>query len=38
LVDFGVIIVGAFVIVIFSSIYPAVKASKTDVLETLRYE
>jgi putative ABC transport system permease protein len=37
-VDFGLIISGAFVIVILSSIYPAVKASKTDVLETLRYE
>ncbi len=38
LVDFGLIILGAFIIVILSSIYPAVKASKTDVLETLRYE
>jgi len=38
LVDFWLIIIGAFVIVILSSIYPAVKASKTDVLETLRYE
>ena len=38
LVDFGLIILGAFMIVILSSIYPAVKASKTDVLETLRYE
>jgi len=37
-VDFMFIIIGAFVIVILSSIYPAVKASKTDVLETLRYE
>ena len=37
-VDFGLIIFGAFVVVILSSIYPAVKASKTDVLETLRYE
>ncbi|AZV46653.1 hypothetical protein C3L23_04990 [Nautilia sp. PV-1] len=37
-VDFGLIILGAFVIVILSSIYPAVKAGKTDVLETLRYE
>jgi len=38
LVDFGLIILGAFIIVILSSIYPAIKASKTDVLETLRYE
>jgi len=38
LVDFGLIILGAFIIVILSSIYPALKASKTDVLETLRYE
>jgi len=38
LVDFSLIIIGAFVIVILSSIYPAIKASKTDVLETLRYE
>ena len=37
-VDFGLIIIGAFIIVILSSIYPAIKASKTDVLETLRYE
>ena len=38
LTDFIAILVGAFIIVIISSIYPAVKASKTDVLETLRYE
>ena len=38
LVDFSLIIIGAFVIILLSSIYPAVKASKTDVLETLRYE
>jgi len=38
LVDFSFIITGAFIIVILSSIYPAIKASKTDVLETLRYE
>ena len=37
-VDFGLIIAGAFVIVILSSIYPAIKAGKTDILETLRYE
>jgi len=37
-IDFSLIITGAFVIVILSSIYPALKASKTDVLETLRYE
>ncbi|WP_456479867.1 FtsX-like permease family protein [Nautilia sp.] len=37
-VDFSLIILGAFIIVMLSSIYPAVKASKTDVLETLRYE
>jgi putative ABC transport system permease protein len=38
LVDFSLIIIGAFLIVLFASIYPAIKASKTDVLETLRYE
>ncbi|GAX88273.1 putative ABC transport system permease protein [Lebetimonas natsushimae] len=37
-IDFSLIITGAFLIVLFASIYPAVKASKTDVLETLRYE
>ena len=37
-IDFSLIITGAFVIVILSSIYPALKASKTDILETLRYE
>ena len=38
LVDFSLIIAGAFIIVLLSSIYPALRASKTDVLETLRYE
>jgi putative ABC transport system permease protein len=38
LIDFSLIIIGAFLIVLFASIYPAIKASKTDVLETLRYE
>ena len=38
LVDFGLIIVGAFVITLLASLYPALKAAKTDVLETLRYE
>jgi putative ABC transport system permease protein len=38
LIDFLLIITGAFLIVLFASIYPAIKASKTDVLETLRYE
>jgi len=36
--DFILINIGAFLIVLFSSIYPAKKASDTDVLETLRYE
>jgi len=38
LIDLSAIIIGAFIIVIISSLYPAYKASKTDVLETLRYE
>ena len=38
LVDFSLILAGAFVVVLLSSVYPALKASKTDVLETLRYE
>ncbi|WP_456469887.1 FtsX-like permease family protein [Caminibacter sp.] len=37
-VDFIMIVTGAFVIILLSSFYPALKASKTDVLETLRYE
>ncbi len=37
-IDFSLIIIGAFIIVLISSIYPAIRASKTDVLETLRYE
>ncbi|NPA11635.1 MAG: ABC transporter permease [Epsilonproteobacteria bacterium] len=38
MVDFFGIIIGAAVIIFFSSLYPAKKASNTDVLETLRYE
>ena len=37
-IDFMLINIGAFLIVLFSSIYPAKKAADTDVLETLRYE
>lgn len=36
--DFGFIVLGASVIVILSSLYPAYKASKIDVLKTLRNE
>lgn len=36
--DFGMIIIGAFVIVIASSFYPAKKASEVDVLTVLRNE
>jgi putative ABC transport system permease protein len=37
-IDFSLIITGTFVIVLLASFYPALKAAKTDVLETLRYE
>jgi len=38
MIDFSLIIVGAFVIVILSSYYPAKKASEVDVLTVLRNE
>jgi len=37
-IDFIFIISGTFVIVLLSSLYPASKASKTDVLTVLRNE
>ena len=37
-IDFSLIVLGAFVIVIFSSYYPAKKASEVDVLTVLRNE
>ncbi len=37
-IDFILINIGAFIVVLLSSIYPAKKAAQTDVLETLRYE
>jgi len=36
--DFGVIILGTTIIVLFSSLYPAKKASQTDPLQVLRNE
>jgi len=38
LLDFGMIVSGAAIIVIFSSFYPAHKATQIDVLDTLRNE
>jgi len=38
LIDFLSIIIGAFMIVMVSSIYPAKKASEVDILTTLRFE
>ena len=38
LIDFSMIVFGAAIIVIFSSFYPAHKATQVDVLETLRNE
>jgi putative ABC transport system permease protein len=38
LVDFTLIVVGAFVIVVGSSYYPAKKASEVDILTVLRNE
>ena len=37
-VDFVSIVIGAVAIVLFSSYYPAKKATEIDVLETLRNE
>ena len=37
-IDFGSIIVGAILIIILSSIYPAKKATKIDIVEVLRNE
>ncbi len=36
LIDFSIIVIGAIFIVILSALYPAYKASKIDVLKTLR--
>ena len=36
--DFLYILIGAFTIVLLSSLYPAKKASEMDVVNTLRYE
>jgi putative ABC transport system permease protein len=38
LVDFCLIIVGAVIVIMFSSFYPAKKASEVDILTTLRFE
>ncbi len=37
-IDFGMILIGSFLIVVFSSYYPAYKSTKIDVLEVLRNE
>lgn len=38
IIDFGLIVVGAILLVLLSSYYPAKKASEIDVLSVLRYE
>ena len=38
LVDFSLIVLGAFIVIMLSSIYPAKKASEVDILTTLRFE
>jgi putative ABC transport system permease protein len=38
MMDLGLTVFGAFVVIILSSFYPALKASKIDVLNVLRYE
>jgi|GEM_PF-65753 len=37
-IDYFTIIIGTFLIVLLSSLYPAFKASRVDLLSTLRYE
>jgi len=37
-IDFSLIIIGAIIVIMLSSYYPAKKASEVDILNTLRFE
>jgi putative ABC transport system permease protein len=38
MIDLFSVLIGAFIIVILSALYPAIKASKIDILQVLRNE